>query len=62
MSGKKPSEDTLYGREIGIEPSRKASKVVRRLGGSARLRALSPEVRNLLTARIGKSLQRQDGK
>jgi hypothetical protein len=51
-TGRKPSEDTIYARELGIT-GKKSRMVIRRLGGCEKLRALSPECRNILLAPMG---------
>lgn len=48
----KLSEDTIYGRELGITHIRNIARAIRRLGGASKLRSLSPEARNILLARI----------
>lgn len=44
------SEDARYGRELGIDNMDHGRRLVRRLGGANKLRALSDEARNILLA------------
>jgi hypothetical protein len=46
------SAETIYARELGIT-GKKCHMVIRSLGGCEKLRALSPECRNILLAPMG---------
>ena len=47
--GKNESEDTVYGKSLGLTGTR-ISRVIRNLGGVKKLKSLSPEVRAVLLA------------
>lgn len=51
--GRVPSEDAVYAKELGIKDRLQGRRLVARLGGASKLRALSPEVRKLLLVGIG---------
>jgi hypothetical protein len=62
MAGGRPtSEDTLYARSLGMTGSR-AGEVIHRLGGAQKLRALSPEARNILLSPLGDGSRRKVSK
>ena len=61
-TGRPPSPDLVYARELGFTGKR-CGLIVRRLGGCQKLRSLSPECRNILLAPLGNgnSLHLVDG-
>lgn len=52
MTGRKLSENSIYARELGMENIHNATRAIKRLGGARKLRALSPEVRNIFLSRL----------
>lgn len=50
--GRTLSEDAVYALELGFT-SKFAKRIVQRLGGAQKLRALSPEARNTLLSPLG---------
>lgn len=51
--GRKPSEDAIYAKELGMENRLQGRRLITRLGGANKLRSLTPEVRKLLLVGIG---------
>lgn len=53
IGGRKPSQDTVYARELGL-PNRQRGRIITQLGGAERVRAMDEDSRALLVKMVNR--------